>query len=86
MELSPFLLSFLLALSVSASTFSPDTPLESADGGFDSLAPEPSGEFPLSVRGVFNVNDYGAVADGKTENSLVNYFFIFIIIIIIKFH
>ncbi|KAG6582197.1 hypothetical protein SDJN03_22199, partial [Cucurbita argyrosperma subsp. sororia] len=70
MKLSPFLFSFLLALSVSASTFSPDTPLESADGGFDSLALEPSGEFPLSGRGVFNVNDYGAVADGKTENSL----------------
>ncbi|XP_038885913.1 exopolygalacturonase-like [Benincasa hispida] len=68
MKLSLLVFSFLLALSLSARNFS-------AAGSFDFLLPpsysaeSPAGDPWMGLR-VFDVNDYGAIADGKTENSL----------------
>ncbi|KAG7028995.1 Exopolygalacturonase-like 8, partial [Cucurbita argyrosperma subsp. argyrosperma] len=66
---------FLLAVSVSGRNFSPEPALESAAGSWDFLllppdmAEPPVGD-PWRGLAVFDVTDYGAIADGKTENSL----------------
>ena len=76
---------FLLAVSVSGRNFSPEPALESAAGSWDFLllppdmAEPPVGD-PWRGLPVFDVTDYGAIADGKTENSLViinNFYLLF---------